>query len=200
MSPLSSISGHPRHGGPLDDREWSLRAFIDTGTRKTKYPVGRVMLRNAFVYTPNKHRYNTRFHLPRAAAVAWREDQPPRYQAQTMCGRYLTWFTTSMDAPAGLEICDECALAEYLRPAVYRFFDADDRLLYVGYSRTVLHRIKQHSRDPKSQRWWIHQVHASVEWFETEEEGLAAETAAIRSEKPLYNRRSVPQREWVGAA
>jgi predicted GIY-YIG superfamily endonuclease len=67
---------------------------------------------------------------------------------------------------------------------LYRFYDALDRLLYVGITSSFGHRIQEHAED----KWWWRTVRsAMVEHYETR--GLAAtvETKAIRSEDPLYN-------------
>lgn len=68
--------------------------------------------------------------------------------------------------------------------ALYRHFDADGRLLYVGISRSVTARLTQHSESP-----WDHLIaRIEVERFPTREEAEAAERAAIRSERPIHNR------------
>lgn len=68
--------------------------------------------------------------------------------------------------------------------AVYRFYDAQDRLLYIGVSMNLLARWKAHDRQKD---WWRQVVRATIEHFDTREAALEAEETAIRTEKPLYN-------------
>ena len=68
--------------------------------------------------------------------------------------------------------------------ALYRHFDADGRLLYVGIARSVTARLAQHADSP-----WDDQIaRVEVERFATREEAEAAEREAIRAEKPIHNR------------
>lgn len=67
---------------------------------------------------------------------------------------------------------------------LYRFFDANDRLLYVGISFSAVARASQH-RSEKD--WWPDVARMEVEHLQTRSAALAAESAAIRTEKPLHN-------------
>lgn len=70
------------------------------------------------------------------------------------------------------------------RTALYRFFDADGDLLYVGISLNPWTRWKQH----KSVKDWAEDVASStIEWHDTREEALDAERLAIIDERPRYN-------------
>jgi predicted GIY-YIG superfamily endonuclease len=68
--------------------------------------------------------------------------------------------------------------------ALYRFFDRADVLLYVGISASLPTRIAKH-RNLKP--WWTDVRNITVEYYDTRDEAIAAETEAIKSEKPLYN-------------
>jgi predicted GIY-YIG superfamily endonuclease len=74
--------------------------------------------------------------------------------------------------------------------SVYRLFDADDRLLYVGCSEYWNLRINAHRRDKD---WFPTVTRTTVERFPTREEALAAELAAIRTEAPIHNVRGKVQ-------
>lgn len=67
---------------------------------------------------------------------------------------------------------------------LYRCFDADDVLLYVGISIHPTKRLQQHHRDSA---WW-HQV-AKVTFVHGQPRpaALAAEAEAIRTEHPRFN-------------
>jgi hypothetical protein len=67
---------------------------------------------------------------------------------------------------------------------LYRFFDADDRLLYVGVSLEIAWRWKAHSA---SQPWWGSTARATMEHFPSRAAALAAERQAIFDERPLWN-------------
>lgn len=69
--------------------------------------------------------------------------------------------------------------------AVYRFYDADERLLYVGITFSLGLRFAQHER---SSEWWRFQRSVKVAWRDSRTLAAAEELAAIRSEKPLYNK------------
>jgi predicted GIY-YIG superfamily endonuclease len=68
--------------------------------------------------------------------------------------------------------------------ALYRFFDTAGRLLYVGITVDIGVRWKHHS---KGKEWWADVVRATVTHYPTRDAALAAEKAAIRAEKPIWN-------------
>lgn len=67
---------------------------------------------------------------------------------------------------------------------VYRLFDADGVLLYVGCTCRPVHRMSAHRRDKR----WAGRL-ASVTWSEPmrQFQALAAEAKAIREEAPEFN-------------
>jgi hypothetical protein len=67
---------------------------------------------------------------------------------------------------------------------LYRYFASDGRLLYVGISVSAFLRHKQH----RAQSHWFPQAgNMTWETFETRRAAIAAEAAAIRAERPIYN-------------
>lgn len=75
---------------------------------------------------------------------------------------------------------------------LYRYFDADDRLLYVGVSTNWIARDLQH----KASKDWYHQIVSSkIAKYDTREAALTAEMEAIVAEAPLHNR--LGNRHWV---
>jgi hypothetical protein len=79
--------------------------------------------------------------------------------------------------------------------SLYRHFGADDELLYIGISLSALQRLTGHRRHGSS---WLTQItRVQIEYFPTEKEARQAETLAIRSERPLYNKAGLhkPQRK-----
>lgn len=69
-------------------------------------------------------------------------------------------------------------------PILYRWWDADGRLLYVGKSVSVFARIAAHRRDSA---FFAEAATMTMERFETARDLGMAEVSAIRNERPLYN-------------
>ena len=70
--------------------------------------------------------------------------------------------------------------------ALYRVYGEADLLLYIGISNDFGRRWKQHA---KRQPWWAEMRRLAVdEWFDSRPEAEEAETAAIKAEKPKYNK------------
>lgn len=70
-------------------------------------------------------------------------------------------------------------------PTIYRHFDSEGRLLYVGMSLNVMRRTRSHFH---SAAWWDEVATITIQRFETKADACAAELHAIRTEGPLHNR------------
>ncbi|MER6492660.1 GIY-YIG nuclease family protein [Streptomyces griseorubiginosus] len=69
--------------------------------------------------------------------------------------------------------------------ALYRLYDMEGALLYVGISTNPKARFIQHAL---YKSWWPSVDRISVSWLEvTRQEALTIEAAAIRDEEPLHN-------------
>lgn len=68
--------------------------------------------------------------------------------------------------------------------SLYRFFDAGGQLLYVGITLHLPNRWTDHAH---GKQWWREVARSSVEHFADRTSAAAAELAAIKAEKPLYN-------------
>lgn len=77
------------------------------------------------------------------------------------------------------------------RTALYRFFNADGVLLYVGITENTATRWASHKA---TKEWWPAVVHKEVEWHGSREVAEEAERQALGTEEPLYNVRDVPGR------
>lgn len=67
---------------------------------------------------------------------------------------------------------------------LYRHFDADGTLLYVGISLSALSRLASHKNAAK----WFDQIAVvRIERLESREAALAAERKAIKEERPRHN-------------
>lgn len=67
---------------------------------------------------------------------------------------------------------------------LYRHFDGENALLYVGISLSTFTRLSQH-RDHS--QWFKKVARVSIEHFPTREEAIAAEKKAIKTEAPMFN-------------
>lgn len=70
------------------------------------------------------------------------------------------------------------------RTGLYRWFDAEGRLLYVGISADMWARQGSHARKSTFIEF---AVGSTIEWFDSRAEAEAAELEAIGKEKPLFN-------------
>lgn len=70
------------------------------------------------------------------------------------------------------------------RTALYRHYDKDGVLLYVGISLSAAHRFSEHIGRSE---WAESSESMKVEWFATRSDAEKAEHAAIISENPKYN-------------
>ena len=68
---------------------------------------------------------------------------------------------------------------------LYRHYDKDGQLLYVGISNVFTERTKTHRR---VREWFLCVERINLQHFHSRAEAEAAETKAIREEKPLYNK------------
>lgn len=67
---------------------------------------------------------------------------------------------------------------------LYRIYDADGGLLYVGATTNPALRISEHSR---RRPWWSTAATITMEHFASWETMIEAESNAIRTEGPKYN-------------
>ena len=67
--------------------------------------------------------------------------------------------------------------------ALYRHFDDNDQLLYVGISINPWTRLEAHQKND----WAMKAVRMETEWFDRRPDAAAAEVVAIKTEKPLHN-------------
>lgn len=129
-------------------------------------------------------------HRVVAATAAWLDGQVA-YRGVWLCGDSSTCITfLPGDVPAG-RTCERCALRDAFpaRPVVYRFFDANDRLLYIGSTgdlgqRAYAHRCRS--------TWWPKQVRVEIQDFSSLNAARAAEAEAIAAERPAHNVHHMP--------
>ena len=81
--------------------------------------------------------------------------------------------------------------------SVYRYYDANGVLLYVGITSRGISRNSEHNT---SKAWWPYVVRQDVDHYETRSKALAAERAAIRRFRTSYNVQHNPGHAAVRAA
>ena len=77
--------------------------------------------------------------------------------------------------------------------SLYRYFSMDDVLLYIGASHNPFLREVQHSEhhDMTQVRY------VEIEWFDTAQAALEAETIAIKRERPKWNVVHQRRKRWT---
>lgn len=68
--------------------------------------------------------------------------------------------------------------------ALYRFYDADKTLLYIGITNSIGRRFDQHSADKP---WYAKTSYTTIEHYPSRAIALEAEKAAIKAERPVHN-------------
>jgi predicted GIY-YIG superfamily endonuclease len=76
---------------------------------------------------------------------------------------------------------------------LYRLFDRDGVLLYVGISRQWTTRAKRHA---STKSWWRDVAAMTFEELPDREEALAAERRTIFAERPRHNREPGRPIKW----
>ncbi len=86
-----------------------------------------------------------------------------------------------MASPSRIQLIRENRSREH---TLYRLYDAEDELLYVGISFMPDHRFEQHRRE---KHWWVEVDRRELETFPDRKSAEDAERKAIREENPVYN-------------
>ena len=78
-----------------------------------------------------------------------------------------------------------------MSPGIYKMFDGDDNLLYVGKAKNILHRLRQYIDVSKLEmhKQIMRSLVRKVEWeiTRTETDALILEQKLIKTLKPKYN-------------
>ena len=75
--------------------------------------------------------------------------------------------------------------------SLYRYFDKNGVLLYVGITGRGIARNAEHN---KTQPWWQYVARQEVDHFRSRDEALSAERITIETYRPPFNQRHNP--EW----
>ncbi len=74
--------------------------------------------------------------------------------------------------------------------SLYRHYDEEGRLLYVGVSLAPISRLREHRYQS---RWFYRISVVKIEHFATRAEAVSAEVTAIETEEPMFNTVHVPR-------
>lgn len=74
------------------------------------------------------------------------------------------------------------------RTALYRLFDREGTLLYVGITHDPQQRAKAH----RTRQWWPQVAKVKIQWHRTRLDAHRAERVAIHDESPRYNIAETP--------
>jgi predicted GIY-YIG superfamily endonuclease len=71
-----------------------------------------------------------------------------------------------------------------VRTALYRLYDAESNLIYVGVSYQPRYRLTQHKQ---KKVWWPEVARVEIHWYPDRRPAEDIERDAIRAEAPRYN-------------
>lgn len=79
---------------------------------------------------------------------------------------------------------------------VYRFYDADDKLLYVGITKNLPRRLAAHT---KTKEWWLNVASIKLEHFKNRESARLREKTYTMFLNPEHNKqdRWIPERDLL---
>ena len=97
-------------------------------------------------------------------------------------GPRTEWLPAEIDNPA-----DHNWRNLYGKNVLYRFFDANRRLLYIGVTNWVWGPPERWAGHQKASVWWRHAAFLALELIPPGTDRLVVERNAIRSERPQYN-------------
>lgn len=77
-----------------------------------------------------------------------------------------------------------------VRTALYRFYDADEALLYAGITNDPWRRWREHVLEKS---WYPDSKYWTVTWYDSEPRARAAERRAIKGQRPRFNIADAPE-------
>jgi S-DNA-T family DNA segregation ATPase FtsK/SpoIIIE len=116
---------------------------------------------------------------------------PRKFRAAHITDEETRLIASGMVPAAVMEMAEAAQIAGKGETALYRHFDAEGRLLYVGITNNYRRRSGEHE---DSKPWWRLVASTTVERFPTRKEAEAAEKAAIKTEWPEKNDLHAPDR------
>ncbi|GEP38844.1 hypothetical protein NPS01_25070 [Nocardioides psychrotolerans] len=150
----------------------------------------RTKIKTTYVVSERSHK-RSRAHRPTYAVLAT-IDGRTILGARFACGSANSIVRPIAELPQHVLACEACEAAA-ANPggfAVYAYYDATGRVLYVGQSNNLFNRHKAHR---STAPWFATAMHrGTLSRHETRSAALAAEALAIAEMRPLHNVRGVP--------
>lgn len=115
-----------------------------------------------------------------------------QYAARYLCHQGSRCVVLLPENQTDVPLCSRCASAG---PVVYRCFDTDGHLLYIGSSVNVANRYSYHRWE---KNWWADVARTEEQRFPSLPAARVAERKAIEAERPLHNHS--PRTAGAGAA
>ncbi len=178
---------------------WTYRAMHNQRAvvrgQKTPYPeivTARAEPKGIWFIGPG----GARCHMFDGAAIVWDPNGNAKLGTIAKCGMFFPSVFPHMEPPVDSEECDDCLLMYTVSHVVYRLFDKDGALLYVGFSSSFAKRLQTHTTQTK---WWPQVADWRLEFHESETSGRSAERSAIFRENPRYNVAGKPRHLRVAA-
>lgn len=109
--------------------------------------------------------------------------EPEDGDTEYRCGRCASDATATPASRPRSEIVQ--SYVEQRRCVLYRHYDDQDVLLYVGVSENPIDRTNGHAR---SSDWVQYAMRAEMEWMDSRALAEVAEREAIREDVPVFNR------------
>lgn len=172
---------------------WALADRVRNRKPEAAYPPITEFVPPGCWVTSANRRGAAGFHRVDYGLALWFEEDQPWLGGLAMCGAWFGYADFHIDLPDDAEFfCEPCIFADWTPPiVVYRFFDASDRLLYVGCTSNFLQRVSGHKGPTSPSPWWPLAVRHTLTEYPTFRAALSAEAHAICTEGPIYNRHRV---------
>lgn len=182
------------------DSRWNAAVIpnLQAAARRTQPPVPGIPVghyKPIGIWAAGKK--SARCHRIAAAGIAWEPDGKARLGMYGHCGAFLSNVLIFTDIPDYYDFCEDCLLAGPDVHVVYRFYDMNGGLLYLGYSAQFHARLRSHQT---TSPWWS-EVHSSrLAIYDNAPQALAMEAEGIREEQPQHNRQYKPRHVATTAA
>lgn len=155
----------------------TVRSYTIGGRRCQQLPA---IAKSAFVAAS----LGRKLHRPGRAETLWVDGRYVGVTVKTVCHAWLVNHLSLESDPETFDYCDACLIEAWPGPCVYRLFDDEGGLLYVGCTINLLNRVLAHLGGP----WGSLIASHSFEVFPDQLSALLAERVAILNERPEFNK------------
>lgn len=122
-----------------------------------------------------------------ARQIALQQKDRKAFKAATKAMESVGW--QGQIYPEDNEHLDQEIALDCVDTALYRHFDKNGQLLYVGVSIQTLLRLMAHRRNSP---WFREIARVDIQWYKSKSGAYYAEKRAIQTERPLWNKAHNP--------